>query len=187
MGDFAHDLVITEIPHPGCGLWAEAGSGGRRDGARGQEPCRLACDTSRAQAQKRGGGREALSLDFEEAEGRYLSDAKVDHHTPEVIYEQRWAMTLLDRVLARLSAEFAATGKSDWLARLQPFLVEGNGGKSYREIASETSRSEEAVKKAVQRMRRRYYELFREEIAQIVASPAEVEDELRHLCDVLSR
>jgi DNA-directed RNA polymerase specialized sigma24 family protein len=144
-------------------------------------------ERDRARAQKRGGGREPLSLDFEEAEGRYQRDAEADRRTPEVIYEQRWAVTLLHRVLARLSAEFAASGKSDWLTRLQPFLVEGSDGKSYREVASESGSSEEAIKKAVQRMRRRYYELFREEIAQVVASPAEVEDELRHLCDVLSR
>jgi RNA polymerase sigma-70 factor (ECF subfamily) len=147
----------------------------------------LADERDRARAQKRGGGRELLSLDLEEAEGRYLREAEADQSTPEVIYEKRWAMTLLDRVLARLSAEFAASGKSSWLAQLQPFLVERGGEKSYREVARETGSSEEAVKKAVQRMRRRYYELFREEIAQIVASPAEVEDELRHLCDVLSR
>jgi RNA polymerase sigma-70 factor (ECF subfamily) len=147
----------------------------------------LADERDRARAQKRGGGREPLSLDFEEAEGRYRSDTAVDRCTPELLYERRWAMTLLDRVLARLSAEFATSGKSAWLDRLQPFLVEGSGEKSYREVAHETGSSEEAVKKSVQRMRRRYYELFREEIAQLVASPAEVEDELRHLCDVLSR
>ena len=70
--------------------------------------------------------------------------------------------------------------------KLHDFLVEGSGGKSYREIAAETRLSEEAIKKAVQRIRRRYYELFRQEIARTVATPGEVEEELRHLCDVLS-
>ena len=64
--------------------------------------------------------------------------------------------------------------------------MEGSRGQSYREVASKTGLSEEAVKKAVQRMRRRYYELFRQEIAQTVASPDEVEEELRHLCSILS-
>ena len=81
---------------------------------------------------------------------------------------------------------FADAGKSELFGQLQGFLVVGSRGKSYREIAAETGLSEEAVNKAVQRMRQRYSELFRQEIAQTVATPGEVEEELRHLCDVLS-
>jgi RNA polymerase sigma factor (sigma-70 family) len=146
----------------------------------------LADNRDRAHAQKRGGGCEVLSLDLDEAEGRYLTDARANDSTPEKLYERRWALALLDSVLARLGDEFASAGKADLFRQLQSFLVEGSRGKSYREIALETAMSEEAVKKAVQRMRQRYYQLFRHEIAQTVARPGEVEEELRHLCEVLS-
>ena len=92
---------------------------------------------------------------------------------------------LLDEVLIRLGKEFAASGKGDLFERLQQFLVEGTGGKTYAEIGREASISEEAIKKAVQRMRCRYHQLFREEIANTVGTVEEVEDELRHLCAVL--
>jgi RNA polymerase sigma-70 factor (ECF subfamily) len=95
-------------------------------------------------------------------------------------------MTLLDQVLARLAQEFSDAGKSELFNRLRPFLVEGTLEKTYAETAREDGTTEEALKKAVQRMRRRYHQLFREEIAQTVASPDEVEEELRHLCAVLS-
>ncbi len=146
----------------------------------------LADERDRANAQKRGGGRELLSLELNEAEGRYALDAAAHDCSPEKLYERRWAITLLDRVLARLAREFADSEKGELFGHLQPFLVEGGRGKTYREIASETGLSEEAIKKAVQRMRQRYYQLFRDEIAQTVATPSEVEEELRHLCDVLS-
>jgi RNA polymerase sigma factor (sigma-70 family) len=146
----------------------------------------LADERDRAQAQKRGGGRELLSLELNEAEGRYALEATADNCTPEKLFERRWALTLLDCVLVRLTREFAQAGKGDLFQQLQSFLVEGSRGKSYREIAAETRLSEEAIKKAVQRMRQRYYELFREEIAQTVGASGDVEEELRHLCDVLS-
>ena len=136
-------------------------------------------------AQKRGDGRQVLSLEFQQAEGWYRLEP-VDPRNPETIYERRWAMTLIDQVLARLARDFYETGKGELFAHLEPFLVEGSRGQSYREVAMKTGLSEEAVKKAVQRMRRHYYELFRLEIAQTVASPNEVEEELRHLCSVLS-
>ena len=146
----------------------------------------LADERDRAQAQKRGGGNEVLSLELNEAEGRYALDARADHSTPERLFERRWALTLLDCVLARLTREFAEAGKGELFQQLQSFLVEGSRGKSYHEIALETGLSEEAVKKAVQRMRQRYYQLFRQEIAQTVGTSGEVEEELRHLCGVLS-
>ena len=146
----------------------------------------LADERDRGLAQKRGGGRDLLSLEFNQAEERYAVDAIVHDASPEKLYERRWALTLLACVLARLTREFADAGKSELFEQLQGFLVVGSRGKSYREIAAETGLSEEAVNKAVQRMRQRYSELFRQEIAQTVATPGEVEEELRHLCDVLS-
>jgi len=144
----------------------------------------LADQRDRANAQKRGGGQPTISFDAREAEERYRLEP-VDERSPDKLFERRWAMTLLDQVLARLGQEFADAGKRELFNRLQPFLVEGTGEKTYAETAREGGMTEEALKKAVQRMRRRYHQLFREEIAQTVASPEEVEEELRHLCAVL--
>jgi len=144
----------------------------------------LADQRDRASAQKRGGGRQVLSLDTQEAEQRYCLEP-ADERSPEKIFERQWAMTLLDQVLARLTQEFSDAGKLELFQRLQPFLVEGTGEETYAGVAQAVGMTEEAVKKAVQRMRRRYHQLFREEIAQTVASPAEVDEELRHLCAVL--
>ena len=145
----------------------------------------VADERDRANAQKRGGGREILSLDVQEAEQRYRLEP-VDERSPEKIFEHRWAMTLLDQVLVRLGQEFAEAGKRELFERLQAFLVEGTGGRTYAEVAREMGMTEEAVKKAAQRIRQRYHQLFLEEIAQTVASPAEVDEELRHLCQVLN-
>ena len=125
-----------------------------------------------------------LSLDAQAAEQRYRLEP-VDERSPEKIFEHRWAVTLLDQVLARLGKEFVDAGKRELFNRLQPFLVEGSGDKTFAELANDVGMTEEAVRKAAQRMRRRYHQLFREEIAQTVASPAEVDEELRHLCAVL--
>ena len=145
----------------------------------------LADERDRANAQKRGGGRAVLSLDAQEAEQRYRLEP-VDERSPERLFERRWAMTLLDQVLARLAQEFADAGKRELFVRLQAFLVEGTGDKTFAEVAQEVGMTGEAVKKAAQRMRRRYHQLFREEIAQTVATPGEVDEELRHICAVLS-
>jgi RNA polymerase sigma-70 factor (ECF subfamily) len=144
----------------------------------------VADERDRANAQKRGGGRQLLSLDMQEAEQRYRLET-VDERNPEKLFERRWAMALLDQVLARLGQEFVDAGKRELFERLQAFLVEGTGDKTYAEVAREGGMTEEALKKAVQRMRRRYHQLFREEIAQTVATPGEVDEELRHLCSVL--
>jgi RNA polymerase sigma-70 factor (ECF subfamily) len=144
----------------------------------------LADERDRARAEKRGGGRELLSLEFQQAEGWYRLEP-VDERDPETLYERRWAMTLLDQALSRLAQDFRESGKDALFPHLEPFLVEGSRGPSYREVAAITGLSEEAVKKAVQRMRRRYHELFRQEIAQTVASPTEVDEELRHLSQIL--
>jgi RNA polymerase sigma factor (sigma-70 family) len=146
----------------------------------------LANERDRAMAQKRGGGHTVVSLDADEAEQRYRLEP-MDTRTPDNVFEHRWAMTLLDQVLARLKEEFTRAQKKELFDHLQPFLVEGNGEQTYAEAARQTALSEDAFKKAVQRMRRRYHELFREEIAQTVASAGDVEEELRYLCAVLAR
>src|SRR5262249_2267633 len=123
-------------------------------------------------------------FDAQEAETRYRLEP-VDARTPDIIFEYRWAMTLLDQVLSRLRTELTETEKIPLFNLLQPFLVKGANEKTYAEAAREVGMSEEGFKKAVQRMRRRYHELFREEIAHTVAGPDEVEEELRNLCAIL--
>jgi DNA-directed RNA polymerase specialized sigma24 family protein len=145
----------------------------------------LSDQRDRASAQKRGGGRPTLSLmDAQTADKRYRLEP-VDERSPEKLFERRWALTLLDQVLARSEQEFREAGKAELFQRLRAFLIAGTSEESYAEVGAELGMSREAVKKAVQRMRQRYYELFREEVAHTVADPAEVEQELRYLCAVI--
>jgi DNA-directed RNA polymerase specialized sigma24 family protein len=140
----------------------------------------------RAQAQKRGGGQVTLSfVDTQEADARYRLEP-VDGSSPDKLFERRWALTLLGQVLARLEQEFCAAGKADLFERLRAYLVANAGEETYAEAAAALGMTHEAFKKAVQRMRQRYYELFRQEIAHTVADAAEVEDEMRHLCAVMA-
>jgi RNA polymerase sigma factor (sigma-70 family) len=145
----------------------------------------LSDQRDRAAAQKRGGGRPTISfMDARDADERYRLEP-VDDRSPDKLFERRWALTLLDRVLARLEQEFREGGKMELFQRLRTFLVAGTGEGSYAEVGAELGMSGEAVKKAVHRMRHRYYELFREEIAHTVADQAEVEEEMRYLCAVI--
>jgi DNA-directed RNA polymerase specialized sigma24 family protein len=146
----------------------------------------LADHRDRASAQKRGGGQPLLSfMDGSVADERYRLEP-VDERSPDKLFERRWALTLLDQVLTRLEQEFRETGKAELFQRLHVFLVAGTGEDSYAAAGAELGMSGDAVKKAVHRMRHRYYELFREEIAHTVADPAEVEEEMRYLCTVMA-
>lgn len=131
-------------------------------------------------AQKRGGGVPAISLEFENAEGRFQLEPATDE-TPEKIFDKRWAITLLDRVFARLTAEMTETGKESQFERLKTYLIGDQPQLSYAENASILGVSEGAIRVAVHRLRRRFRDLIRDEIAQTVSSPEEIEDELHHL------
>ena len=100
-------------------------------------------------------------------------------------FERRWAMELLDRTLHRLRSEYVDGDRAGLFEVLQPYLAVKERDESYAVLAARFGRSEEAIKKTVQRMRHRYQELVREEIAQTVSAPEEIEDELRHLCEVM--
>ncbi|MBM3878507.1 MAG: sigma-70 family RNA polymerase sigma factor [Verrucomicrobia bacterium] len=145
----------------------------------------LADEHERANAGKRGGRQPVLSFDALAAHERYGLEP-VDQRSPDRLFERQWALTVLDRVLARLEGEFREAGKADLFQRLREFLVAGTADETYADAAAGLGMSRDAVKKAVHRLRRRYHELFCEEIAQTVADPAEVEDELRHLCAVMA-
>jgi RNA polymerase sigma-70 factor (ECF subfamily) len=131
-------------------------------------------------AQKRGGGRPVLSLDFEGAERGYLQEP-VDPATPEALYERRWALAVLGQALARLRQEWADAGKEQIFEALKGTLAGEGLDVPYAEVAARFGLSESAVKVTVHRLRRRYRELLRAEIAQTVGSDEEVEEELRDL------
>ncbi len=145
----------------------------------------LADQRDRARALKRGGGVEVLSLDAQEAEGRYRLEP-VDRLDAEKIYERRWAMTLLKQALDRLRAESAAAGKAQWFERLRSFLT-GESGFTSAETAAELGLTDTAFRGAVYRLRQRYRELVREEIAHTVSDPSETEEEIRHLIAVINQ
>jgi RNA polymerase sigma-70 factor (ECF subfamily) len=145
----------------------------------------LADEWDKARRLKRGGGREIISLDAASAEERYRLEP-VDSLDAAKLYERRWVTTLFDKVLARLEEEFRDSGKGELFDGLKGSLLAEETGLSYAELGTRLGLKEDAVKQAVHRMRRRYRELFREEIAQTVASRGELEDELKHLFAVLS-
>jgi RNA polymerase sigma factor (sigma-70 family) len=144
----------------------------------------LANERDRARARKRGGERLPVSLDFVAAEGCYVRE-KTQGISPEKLFERRWALTLLDQVLARLRDEFAAAGQTDYFDRLKAYLPGDRSAGTYEQFGAEFGMSEGAVKVAVHRLRRRYREFLREEIARTVGDGDQVEAEIRDLFAIL--
>ncbi len=144
----------------------------------------LANEWKKENAIKRGGGRRALSLDFDAAEDRYAIEAE-ESLTPEIVYEQQWAITLLGSVLEQLASEFDSRGKREQFEVLKPFLS-GSRSLTHAEAAAKLDMQEGAVKVAAHRMRTRYRELIRAEISQTVESPEHIDDEIRRLFEVLA-
>ena len=139
----------------------------------------LANEYDRARALKRGGGQRILSLEGPEPEARYRREP-TDTLTPERVFERQWALTLLAQVLARLEAETTAEGKAALFDALKAHLT-GDGATGYATTAARLGTTEGAVKTAAHRLRQRYRELLREEIAQTVAGLDEIEEEIRYL------
>ena len=135
---------------------------------------------------KRGGGQRFIPLDVADAEGRYAREP-VDERSPDKLYDQRWAATVLEQAMARLRQEFSAAGRQRLFEELKIFIWGDRNTVSQVELAVRLELTEAAVHVAVHRLRRRYRELLREQIAQTVSSPAEVDQELRELKAVLSR
>jgi len=145
----------------------------------------LANEWDRAKAQKRGGRDTVLSIDEESAEARYGLEP-AHEMTAERIYEQRWAQALLERVLQQLCEEYAGLGKVALFEQISASLSRPRGGVPYADIAARLDTTEAAVKMAVQRLRKRYRERLRAEIAHTVAGPEEVEEEIRYLFSMFS-
>jgi RNA polymerase sigma factor (sigma-70 family) len=140
----------------------------------------MADERDKERAQKRGGGRVLLSLDETVGEDRYRAEP-VDVMDAEKLYERRWALTLLDQARRRLKEEYQNAGKSELYQRLQEFDAGGNGNPPYADVAKDLGLSESGLRTSVFRMRNRHRELVREEVAQTVSSPQEIDEEIRHL------
>jgi RNA polymerase sigma-70 factor (ECF subfamily) len=143
----------------------------------------MANEWDRARRLKRGGGTFSISLDTSTGEERYRSELS-DTLSPDRIYEQRWAMALLEQTMGRLRAEYR--GKEAEFEQMKGALTADRGAIAYGEIAAALGMTEGAARVAVHRLRKQFRELFRAAVADTVSGPEEVEDELRYLAGVLS-
>jgi|SRR5262245_36069878 len=141
-------------------------------------------ERERARALKRGGGAEPVPLELEDAEQRYAREP-ADPTTPEKLYERKWALGVLERVLQRLREEQVEKGREAVFAGLQPFLVADEAGATLAAAAGELGLSPGAARVAVHRLRSRYRELLLAEVCQGVDRPQDVESELRELFEAL--
>jgi RNA polymerase sigma-70 factor (ECF subfamily) len=145
----------------------------------------LSKERDKAHAVKRGGRRTKLSLDFDAGENRYRLEP-TDEQTPDRLFERRWALTVLDKALARLEEEHSnGRDKSARFAALKPLLTASNDASPYASVAAQLDMTEGAVKVAVHRLRKRYKELLRDEVGQTVSDPAAIEQELADLRSAL--
>lgn len=136
------------------------------------------------QREKRGGKIRHVSIDLRDAEGRYVIE--VAHRaTPERLFERRWALTVLNRVLEALEAELRRAGKGRLFDRLKGSLVGGRDAARYAEIAAELGMTERAVNQESYRIRKRYRAMICEEVGRTVADPADVDREIADLFDAL--
>jgi len=146
----------------------------------------LSNERDRERALKRGGGKAPISLDGLDPERRLNLEPR-DDSTPETEFERLWAVALLERTMERVAGEAAAKGRSQQFDLLKSCLTDTGSGPSYHDLSRQLKVGESAVKVAVHRLRRRFGELLRAEIAETVADPSEVDDEIRHLFAVLGR
>lgn len=145
----------------------------------------LADEWDRTQAQKRSGERKFLSLDIEDGETRY-SREPVDDLTPEKIFERYWALEVLKQAMARLKAEYVTANKTELFNYLKTYLSAEQDSIPYRDAADRLNMTEGAVRVAVHRLRHRYSELVRQEIAQTVTTPEQIEEEICELYAALA-
>ena len=140
----------------------------------------LANEREKARSQKRGGGAVPLPLDGQEADTRYRIEP-ADRLSPDKLFDRAWVLTLLERVIARLRGELDAAGKTELFAQLKPFLELDSSAVSYAGAATALQMNEAAVRVTVHRLRRRYRELLRAELAQTLSDPQQLDEELRSL------
>jgi len=144
----------------------------------------LTHERDRAKALKRGGGAQTISLEATTTDP-YYPDTATDHLTPEELFERQWALTVLDRAMERVRQDAHKSGGNAQFETLKPHLTGGTGRTSYKRVAIELALSEGAVRAAVLRLRKRYGKALRTEIAETVADPSEIDDEIRRLLSVI--
>lgn len=135
-------------------------------------------------AQKRGGGQVCFSFDAADADARYQLEPP-DNRSPELLFQRRWALTLLKNALHQLANEMQQEGKQAVFDKLKIYLAAEDHAPSYDQIAAETGMTAGAVRVAVHRLRQRYRRLLREEIAATLDDPQDIDDEVRWLFQVL--
>jgi RNA polymerase sigma-70 factor (ECF subfamily) len=145
----------------------------------------LANEWDRANRQKRGGGVPPLSLDWQDADTRYQIHP-ADNLSPDKLYDRAWAVTVLERVITRLRDESGAEGKAKLYEQLKTFLMAGKSDIPCAQAAAALDMAEGAVRVAIHRLRRRYRELLREEIAQTLSDPAQADEEMQALFSALT-
>jgi len=145
----------------------------------------LVNEWNKARAEKRGGGIPALSLDLAAAEERFDLEP-ADQATPDKIFDRQWALTLLNEVLNRLEADYQREGKIELFAALKQTLTGPRESQPYAQLAAKLGLTEGAVKVAVHRLRKRYRELIRAEIAHTLDQTQDIEEEMRHLFSALA-
>jgi RNA polymerase sigma-70 factor (ECF subfamily) len=138
----------------------------------------------RISAQKRGGGKIIISIEAYEAEERQIMELS-DSWTPDQVFDRRWAQALIDQALAKLQLEYEARGKSLLFEQIKDLDRGEHGAKSYAEIGAELNMSEQAVKNAVHRLRRRFSEVLKKEVADTVSTRQELLSEMRQLLDAI--
>ena len=144
----------------------------------------LADEWDKASAYKRGGSTKTLSWQAPAAEHRYQQEP-TDDSSPEKIYDRRWALTVLARAQAGLKAEFVADGQSELYDALKVFLSGEKPDQTHAQVGARLGKSADAVRCAVQRLRQRYGQLIRAEVAHTVASASQIEEEIRYLLAVI--
>jgi DNA-directed RNA polymerase specialized sigma24 family protein len=144
----------------------------------------LSDERDRANAAKRGGGQSLVSFDAQGAEQRYRLEP-VDEVSPDKVFDRRWAVALLEEAQWRLREEYATAGKGELFDALAGGGVATAAEATYAELAARWAMSESAVKSAAHRLRQRYHELVRNEVAHTVANPAELDEEIRYLVSVI--
>jgi len=145
----------------------------------------LANERDRANAVKRGGGKIAVSIDLVQAEGWYAPSV-VEETTPETLFERRWAVSLLEHVMAKLKASYADAGKAEQFEMLSAFLNRDSEDPRYEEVAVAAGMSPGALRTSAYRMRLKYIELLRAEIAATVSTSNDVDEEIRYLLSVVN-
>lgn len=146
----------------------------------------LSNELDRARAAKRGGGQKILS--FDELQPDRLDEiGQAAELSPDALFDLRWAMTVMETALTGLRKELSSSGKAAQFEGLKRFLTEDAGEGEYAAVAQQLSMTPSSVAVTVHRLRSRYREFVRAEVAQTVRNPLELDQEMRHLCEVLSR